>query len=71
MQAINEEAKQGGAEGATLPQPHGGGLAVPSDSIDPHGTPKTPKTTALTAQLHIQLGVQWCKVLEAGCSLLV
>ena len=29
MQAINEEAKQGGAEGATLPQPHGGGLAVP------------------------------------------
>ena len=37
MQAINEEAKQGGAEGATLPQPHGGGLAVPSDSADPHG----------------------------------
>ena len=37
MQAINEEAKQGGAEGATLPQPHGGGLAVPSGSVDPHG----------------------------------
>ena len=37
VQAINEEAKQDGAEGAALPQPHGGGLAAPSDSVDPHG----------------------------------
>ena len=37
VQAINEEAKQGGAEGAALPQTHGGGLAVPSDSVDPYG----------------------------------
>ena len=29
--------KKGGTEGAALPQPHGGGLDVLSDSIDPYG----------------------------------
>ena len=33
---LHEEAKQGGAWGPALPQPHGGGLAVPSDSFDSH-----------------------------------
>ena len=37
VQVINEEAKQGGAEGPALPQPHGGGLAAPNDSVDPYG----------------------------------
>ncbi|DBB01266.1 TPA: Mcm2-7 hexameric complex component [Trebouxia sp. C0006] len=36
MQAINEQAKQGSTERATLPQPHRRGSALPSVARDPH-----------------------------------